>query len=146
MPQARDLPPGCRFEPRCPRAAEICRSSRPGACRECARTSRGLRAADRTSDMTELLRAVGLTKHFPVLGGPLGLAEIGKLRAVDGVDLSVARGEVWASSARAAAASRPSAGCRTRARAEAGRSFVGAEVIGAAAGRADAAAAVCRWS
>jgi oligopeptide transport system ATP-binding protein len=44
--------------------------------------------------MTELLRAAGLTKHFPILGGPLGLAEVGKLRAVDGVDLSVARGEV----------------------------------------------------
>jgi oligopeptide/dipeptide ABC transporter ATP-binding protein len=44
--------------------------------------------------MTELLAARGLTKHFPVLGGPLGIAQVGTVRAVENVDLSVARGEV----------------------------------------------------
>ena len=44
--------------------------------------------------MTALLNAHGLTKHFPVLGGPLGLSQVGMVRAVDGVDLTVARGEV----------------------------------------------------
>ena len=44
--------------------------------------------------MTELLRAQGLTKHFPVLGGPLGIARVGTVRAVDGVDLTVEKGEV----------------------------------------------------
>ncbi len=44
--------------------------------------------------MSELLAARGLTKHFPVLGGPLGIARVGTVRAVEGVDLSVARGEV----------------------------------------------------
>jgi len=44
--------------------------------------------------MTTLLDARGLTKHFPVLGGPLGIAQVGKVRAVENVDLSVARGEV----------------------------------------------------
>ena len=44
--------------------------------------------------MTALLNAQGLTKHFPVLGGPLGLSQVGMVRAVDGVDLTVARGEV----------------------------------------------------
>lgn len=44
--------------------------------------------------MTELLRARGLTKHFPVLGGALGLSRVGTIRAVENVDLSVARGEV----------------------------------------------------
>jgi oligopeptide transport system ATP-binding protein len=44
--------------------------------------------------MTELLAARGLTKHFPVLGGPLGIAQVGTIRAVDGVDLTVVRGEV----------------------------------------------------
>ena len=44
--------------------------------------------------MTELLAALGLTKHFPVLGGPLGIARIGTVRAVDGVDLTVTHGEV----------------------------------------------------
>ena len=44
--------------------------------------------------MTDLLTARGLTKHFPVLGGPLGIAQVGTVRAVESVDLSVARGEV----------------------------------------------------
>ena len=44
--------------------------------------------------MTALLAARGLTKHFPVLGGPLGIAQVGTVRAVENVDLSVARGEV----------------------------------------------------
>jgi oligopeptide transport system ATP-binding protein len=44
--------------------------------------------------MTVLLAARGLTKHFPVLGGPLGIAQVGTVRAVEKVDLSVARGEV----------------------------------------------------
>jgi len=44
--------------------------------------------------MSELLRAEGLTKHFPVLGGALGMRQVGTVRAVDGVDLTVGRGEV----------------------------------------------------
>ena len=44
--------------------------------------------------MSELLAARGLTKHFPVLGGPLGIARVGTVRAVENVDLSLARGEV----------------------------------------------------
>ena len=41
-----------------------------------------------------LLQATGLAKYFPVLGGPLGIAQVGTVRAVDGVDLTVGRGEV----------------------------------------------------
>jgi oligopeptide/dipeptide ABC transporter ATP-binding protein len=44
--------------------------------------------------MSALLQAKGLTKHFPVLGGPLGVSRVGTVHAVDGVDLTVARGEV----------------------------------------------------
>ncbi|MFZ5781691.1 MAG: ABC transporter ATP-binding protein [Pseudomonadota bacterium] len=44
--------------------------------------------------MTPLLSATGLTKHFPVLGGPLGISKVGMVRAVDEVDLTVGRGEV----------------------------------------------------
>jgi oligopeptide/dipeptide ABC transporter ATP-binding protein len=29
VPSARELPRGCRFEPRCPRAAEVCRAADP---------------------------------------------------------------------------------------------------------------------
>jgi len=44
--------------------------------------------------VTALLDARGLTKHFPVLGGPLGISRVGTVRAVESVDLTVARGEV----------------------------------------------------
>ena len=44
--------------------------------------------------MSTLLDARGLTKHFPVLGGPLGISQVGTVRAVDDVDLTVERGEV----------------------------------------------------
>ncbi len=44
--------------------------------------------------MSALLNARGLTKHFPVLGGPLGISQVGTVRAVDDVDLTVERGEV----------------------------------------------------
>ncbi|GAA5236003.1 dipeptide ABC transporter ATP-binding protein [Verticiella sediminum] len=40
-----------------------------------------------------LLEARGLQRHFPVLGGPLGITRVGAVRAVDGVDLTVMRGE-----------------------------------------------------
>jgi oligopeptide transport system ATP-binding protein len=46
------------------------------------------------SSTTELLNARGLVKHFPVLGGALGIARVGTVRAVDGIDLTVGRGEV----------------------------------------------------
>uniref|UniRef100_UPI0022EA767D ABC transporter ATP-binding protein n=1 Tax=Falsiroseomonas oryzae TaxID=2766473 RepID=UPI0022EA767D len=41
-----------------------------------------------------LLVAQGLSKRFPVLGGALGLAQVGEVRAVEEVDLEIARGEV----------------------------------------------------
>jgi oligopeptide/dipeptide ABC transporter ATP-binding protein len=44
--------------------------------------------------MSALLEARGLSKRFPVLGGALGLAQVGEVRAVEEVDLSIHRGEV----------------------------------------------------
>ena len=49
--------------------------------------------------MTELLRLDGLQVHFPIRGGALDVlrrSERGVVRAVDGIDLSLARGEVLA--------------------------------------------------
>jgi peptide/nickel transport system ATP-binding protein/oligopeptide transport system ATP-binding protein len=45
--------------------------------------------------MTQLLAATGLVKHFPVTGGWLGRRS-GAVRAVDGIDLTVAAGETLA--------------------------------------------------
>jgi oligopeptide/dipeptide ABC transporter ATP-binding protein len=44
--------------------------------------------------MTPLLEARGLSKRFPVLGGALGLAQVGEVRAVEEVDLAIHQGEV----------------------------------------------------
>src|SRR5690242_13357341 len=52
--------------------------------------SRGRRGSMSTT--TPLLRVEGLKKYYPVRGGVFG-AKIGDVRAVDGVDLSVAAGE-----------------------------------------------------
>jgi oligopeptide/dipeptide ABC transporter ATP-binding protein len=51
-------------------------------------------AAHATSAGDERLMVVeNLYKHFEIRGGPLGIARIGAVRAVDGVSFSVARGE-----------------------------------------------------
>ncbi|MCI0635520.1 MAG: ATP-binding cassette domain-containing protein, partial [Actinobacteria bacterium] len=42
--------------------------------------------------MTEMLRVEGLVKHFPLKAGVLKRT-VGHIRAVDGVDLTIARGE-----------------------------------------------------
>ncbi|HEV7914650.1 MAG TPA: oligopeptide/dipeptide ABC transporter ATP-binding protein [Albitalea sp.] len=40
-----------------------------------------------------LVEARGLSKHFPVRGGAFGIGQKGSVRAVDGIDLSIRRGE-----------------------------------------------------
>ena len=45
------------------------------------------------SEPEVLLRAVGVHKHFPVRGSGVLRREVGQLRAVDGVDLELYRGE-----------------------------------------------------
>jgi ABC-type glutathione transport system ATPase component len=40
-----------------------------------------------------LLMVAQLVKHYPIRGGPFGLARVGAVRAVDGVSLAVARGQ-----------------------------------------------------
>ena len=43
--------------------------------------------------MTALVEARGLAKHFPIRGRGLFAKQTGVVRAVDGVDFAVARGE-----------------------------------------------------
>ena len=43
--------------------------------------------------MTPLVEARGLTKHFPIRGRGLFAREVGAVRAVDGIDFAVGRGE-----------------------------------------------------
>ena len=43
-----------------------------------------------------LLSVRGLTKHFPIIGGPLGVRTIGQVKAVDGVSFEVGAGETLA--------------------------------------------------
>jgi peptide/nickel transport system ATP-binding protein len=51
-------------------------------------------SADGTPQAGEtLLRVTGLTKHFPVTRGVVFRHQVGAVRAVDGIDLSVARGQ-----------------------------------------------------
>ena len=42
-----------------------------------------------------LLRIRGLKVHFPIISGVLFDREVGQVRAVDGVDLDVARGSTY---------------------------------------------------
>jgi peptide/nickel transport system ATP-binding protein len=43
-----------------------------------------------------LIEVDGLAKHFPVSGGPLGLRNVARIRAVDGVSFAIAPGETLA--------------------------------------------------
>jgi peptide/nickel transport system ATP-binding protein/oligopeptide transport system ATP-binding protein len=45
------------------------------------------------SDGTELLRVTGLVRHFPVTRGVVFRHQVGAVRAVDGIDLWVSRGQ-----------------------------------------------------
>jgi len=45
------------------------------------------------TDGDVLLRVTGLVRHFPVTRGVVVRRKVGAVRAVDGIDLSVARGQ-----------------------------------------------------
>ena len=54
-----------------------------------------------------LVKVTGVKKYFPITQGIIFQREVGRVHAVDGVDLEVPRARPSASSARPAAASPP---------------------------------------
>jgi len=114
VPSPSAYPPGCRFHGRCPHATSRCRKVEPppievgdGHWIACHLFGEGLavrpaarpRAEEVTSPerppLEPLVRASALTKHFPIKKGILKRT-VGHVRAVDGVDLAVARGRTLA--------------------------------------------------
>ena len=61
---------------------------------------------DTATGTKPLLRAEGLVKYYPILGGVF-LKEIATVKAVDGVDISTTKGKPWVSSVNPGAESRP---------------------------------------
>ena len=108
-------PPGCSFAPRCPLAEPRCAEMRPPlepvagehlvACVRAGETSRDnvrrvmfaagapaeVRAAAAPGDV--VLEGRGVTKHFPLTRGALIGRPVGTVKAVDGVDFVLRRGE-----------------------------------------------------
>ena len=119
-PSPLNLPPGCKFVPRCPMAIEACSAAEPEllevdtpnhrvACirsGEIAAGSLGYRDIFQLPDIgeppvaklpreqrTEVLRIDGLVKEFPLTKGAVFKKRIGTVHAVDNVDLDIREGE-----------------------------------------------------
>jgi len=113
-PDLANVPQGCSFAPRCPMAEPRCSQTRPPlepvdaehlvACLRAGETATlGRRAAavspvssrpaasDRDGDV--ILEARQLTKHFPLARGTIFGRRFGTVKAVDGVDFVLRRGE-----------------------------------------------------
>ncbi|WP_051443767.1 ABC transporter ATP-binding protein [Afipia sp. P52-10] len=113
IPNLAEPPSGCRFHPRCPRASDRCVKTSPpleerhgGSRAACWHPHEDALPATVTqietfeapaerSSQTPLIAVDGLQKHYPI-----GLAWPGMqrrvVRAVDGVDLRIHRGETFA--------------------------------------------------
>ncbi|MFP5023387.1 ABC transporter ATP-binding protein [Pseudonocardia phyllosphaerae] len=120
-PAPTDLPPGCPFAPRCPVAADACRTTEPplvaiegrdGHAAACVRTGEivdagidgapvfpvpeivgaGIDDGDR-ADRPSVLAVEHLRKSFPLMKGSLIRRRVGTVHAVSDVDLDVRRGE-----------------------------------------------------
>jgi peptide/nickel transport system ATP-binding protein len=112
-PDLANVPPGCSFAPRCPMAEPRCHQTRPElapiapyhdvACVRAAETSAARvrvtasilppAAAPVDGDGNVVLEARGLTKHFPLSRGMIFARTFGSVKAVDGIDFVLRRGE-----------------------------------------------------
>ncbi len=92
-PNLMNIPPGCAFNPRCPMAQDVCRTDVPPCTRS--PTSAGAPATSGGSAcMAEpILEVSGLVKHYPLTQGILFKKQVGSVKAVDGVDFTLGRGE-----------------------------------------------------
>ena len=112
VPSATEFPPGCRFANRCPRAMGRCRAAQPpdidlgGGCRAACFLLEGAAAGAPDADLPAApassrdpasvrLEIRDLKVHFPIRRG-LMQRVVGRVHAVDGVSLSLARGETLA--------------------------------------------------
>ncbi len=117
-PSLSDLPPGCPFEPRCPISVAECTTAEPpllqlsgahaAACVRAPELESGaLTAADvfpRPAPVEDvvvdgersepILSIEGLVRHFPLTSGAVFKKQVGTVKAVDGIDLEIRRGEV----------------------------------------------------
>jgi peptide/nickel transport system ATP-binding protein len=110
-PSATDPREGCAFEPRCPLASGECRTAVPplrpvgapchhAACvhapevepAEHARSAHDGRARQ-TGQGPPVLEVDGLARHYPLVKGLLSRRRTGTVRAVDGIDFDIRKGE-----------------------------------------------------
>jgi peptide/nickel transport system ATP-binding protein len=114
-PDLANLPPGCSFAPRCPMAEARCQEAvpplevaapdHPVACFRAGETAaagpRRVISIATAPGAPRLVREEGdvilearaLTKHFPVMRGAILSRAVGTVKAVDGVDFVLRRGE-----------------------------------------------------
>ncbi len=118
VPSLKELPSGCKFSPRCDYALEICHTIEPKtmqigghyvSCHVChgniqieeipVETTPPAEIEEREANQDMILEVKGLRTYFndhvPLLGKALGQRG-GIVRAVDGVDISIRRGEILA--------------------------------------------------
>jgi peptide/nickel transport system ATP-binding protein len=117
-PSLSNLPPGCPFEPRCPISVPECTSGEPplldlgrghaAACIRAGEIDSGMlqsadvfprpepvaEGAQRSDERESILSIKGLVRHFPLTTGMVFKKQIGTVKAVDGIDLEIRRGEV----------------------------------------------------
>jgi len=113
-PDLASIPPGCAFAPRCPWAETRCQEVRPvldaaapehlvaclrageiagGHARAVVSTPPAAARPEAPAGAEVLLEARALTKHFPVGRGTILSRTVGTVKAVDGVDFVLRRGE-----------------------------------------------------